>query len=231
MKNCSNCEYCISEECAREIMKDNGYNLSDQNSPKAGDCVLGYNQDNNVCKNHRYPSLGLNTYALYDKDYLGPGYFIITEYNEEIIKFVKIYQTSYYGFPNYRIRGYEVGETDTLDKKFREIEIKVEKDSKLFDVINAFAKRLNNDIIFSVDPMYQGKNYLAAETYKNDTFLILVKDVFNCNTSASFIDVDLGDYLTCNKYEDVLNLFNDLAKISQGKLEDRTMKKLLKISK
>ena len=130
MKSCNNCKWCLNS-------KD-----------KDGNCVIGSEpNENNYCDNHRYIEGKINTYVLYDNKYLGPGYFIITEYDNDIVKFIKIYNNNYYGLPSYSIRGNEVDSFDTPDKDYRLIEIEASIGTELFNVINTFAKSLNGEII------------------------------------------------------------------------------------
>ena len=238
MKCCGNCEWSISPCDEEQIMEEQCYDEDDLARPRAGDCCLNVEHNGRfVCDNHKYLNDGLETYVLYDDKYMGCGYFIIYQYNGEIIKFLKIYKTECFGFPSYSIRGYEADCTDKEylleDKKFREIEFEVSNFSsqlELFEVIKNLANRLNNDRIYTINYEH-GMNNFCAEVYKDTAFLILAKDIWKVKMPSDFIDVQLGDYLTCDKYEEVSLLFNDLAEISSGIAKEDTIKKILKISK
>lgn len=231
-KCCANCEWCISPENEEEIMREKHYEKDDSNRPKAGDCGWGYNHNGKyVCENHRYNDVCTDTYVVYDDKYLGKGFFIITKYCNEIIKFVKIYRTGSYRLPSYSIRAYEIGSVDTDDRNFREITIEATKGEELFEAISSFANSLNWKCLYSVDKNVYDKNNLSAEVYKNTAFLVFAKDTSKAKYPTDFVDIELGDYLTCKNYEAVSTLFRDFAKISQGQVEEKTVKKILKISK
>ena len=232
MKCCANCEWSISPECEDEIIREQHYSEEDLNRPKAGDRVWGYSHNGKfVCDNHKYIEVGIETYVLYDDKYLGEGYFIISEYYNQIIKFIKIYKTNYFGLPSYSIRGYEVDSVDTDDRNFREIEISVDRKTELFDIISSFANSLNNDRLYALDPKHYGKNNLSAEVYKNTAFLILAKDIWRSRGGTNFIDIELGDHLTCEKYNEIAKFYKALEEISLGKTKEDTIKRILKISK
>ena len=64
---CGNCEWSISPENEHDIMIENSYDEDDPTRPKAGDCCLGieHNEDY-ICEHHEYLSGGLETYTFYD---------------------------------------------------------------------------------------------------------------------------------------------------------------------
>ena len=232
MKCCANCEWSISPEIEDIILKEQGYDEDDINRPKAGDCVWGYSHNGKyVCDHHKYIENGIDTYVLYDDKYLGEGYFIITEYEEQIVKFIKIYKTNYFGLPSYSIRGYEVDSVDTDDRNFREIEISAGRDNVLFDIISNFANGLNKERIYTIDSRNYGKNNLTAEVYKNTAFLVLAKDIWKVRCPSNFIDIELGDHLTCDRYNEVAHLYKSLEEITSNKTKEDTIKRILKISK
>lgn len=231
-KCCANCEWHISPEDEEEIMKKEHYKEDDPNRPKAGDCSWGYNHNGKyVCDNHKYIDVMLSTDILYDDKYLGKGFFIITKYCNEIIRFVKIYRTGSYDLPSYSVRAYEIGSVDTDNKGFREMAIEASKEDALFEAISSFADSLNWKCLYSLDKSQYGQNNLSAEVYKNTAFLVFTKGMSGVMPGANFVDIELGDHLTCKNYEAVSLLFRDLAKISQGQAETKTIKKILKISK
>lgn len=59
--------------------------------------ICGLNECNiipeTICKQHEYIEelRDYKTYAMYDENYLGVGYFIISELDGDIVKFAKIY--------------------------------------------------------------------------------------------------------------------------------------------
>lgn len=84
MKCCGNCEWCITEEEELAQIKEKNYDEEDLNRPLTGDCSLGIDHgENYCCSQHNYMEKLTNIYVLYDENYFGPGYFIVTEYNKE----------------------------------------------------------------------------------------------------------------------------------------------------
>lgn len=227
---CGNCEWSISPECEREIMIENHYDEDDSTRPRAGDCVWGYNHDGKfVCNNHKFLEAGLDTYVLYDNRYIAPGYFIITKYYDEIIRFLKIYRCGSYGNYNYNIIGYEVDPLLINNGKLKEIEFKVaySDNKELFDAINNLAQSLNGGILYSINSK-ESTNAFSAESYKYTAYLILTKDASSEN---NFINIKLGDSLACDKFAETELFFRDLARISTGTVEEVSIKKILKIEK
>ena len=81
MKCCGNCEWCITEEEELAQIKEKNYDEEDLNRPLTGDCSLGIDHgENYCCSQHNYMEKLTNIYVLYDENYFGPGYFIVTEY-------------------------------------------------------------------------------------------------------------------------------------------------------
>ena len=122
MKRCTNCEWNISP-VEEEIIREQRHIEGDSSRQKKG---IHGNVHNNkfACEYHTYCGIDKdNTYVLYDDKYLGPGYFIITEYNGEIIKFLKIYITNNNGIIGYSIRGYEDSFLDELHRKIVDIKV------------------------------------------------------------------------------------------------------------
>ena len=64
------------------------------NRPLTGDCSLGIDPgEDYCCSQHNYMEKLTNIYVLYDENYFGPGYFIVTEYNKEpVILYKNVYR-------------------------------------------------------------------------------------------------------------------------------------------
>ena len=106
---CGNCEWSISPECEEEIMKENHYEEDDPTRPRAGDCCLGIEHNGCfACEHHEYISGGLETYVFYDDNDKLPGYYVVSEYYDHIIKYLKLYRTGVYGNYSYGIKAYEI---------------------------------------------------------------------------------------------------------------------------
>ena len=114
MRCCANCEWSISPELEDEIMEEQGYEEEDINRPKAGDCVLGMqHNDNFVCSEHLYSAGPLSTDIMYDEQYMGSGYLIITSYYDELVRFMKISGLGNHNFPVFKIRAFEKDSKDS----------------------------------------------------------------------------------------------------------------------
>ena len=100
MKCCGNCEWCITEEEELAQIKEKNYDEEDLNRPLTGDCSLGIDHgENYCCSQHNYMEKLTNIYVLYDENYFGPGYFIVTEYNKEPVILIKMFIAGSKTFP------------------------------------------------------------------------------------------------------------------------------------
>lgn len=233
MKCCANCGWSISPTDEEEMLKEIEYNEEDIFRPKAGDCCLGIPHNGNfVCKEHLFSENMIGIDVLYDDKYLGIGYFIIAKYSDEIVNFIKIYKTDG-GLTKYNIRGCEVDSIEDKNKQFSEIKIKISsvEHPELFNIISEFAKSINNSILYSTNVLVHGNNNLMIEMDQYNVYLILSKDKCGDKNKTNFIDMELVDYLTCEKYKEIDVLFKNLSKITIEKEQEATMKKVLKISR
>ena len=113
MKCCGNCEWCITEEEELAQIKEKNYDEEDLNRPLTGDCSLGIDPgENYCCSQHNYMEKLTNIYVLYDENYFGPGYFIVTEYNKEPVILIKMFIAGSKTFPEFKLFAYE---KETLD--------------------------------------------------------------------------------------------------------------------
>jgi len=217
MRCCGNCEWSVSSLCEEDMMRDN-YEIEEQMIPEMGDCLLSINHNGRyVCREHNYIGKGISNYLLYDDTYLGPGYFIVTEYYGEIVKFIKLYQMGD-GFPGYAIRAYD---SDIRNRENISFELSRNNtcDDKLLDAINSFILRVGNLGIAGTFELH------------NDGDVTFITAFSNYDSGNNYIDVYLGDYNTCPFYKDISLLFRDLAWISFNKKDDNTMKRILRNSK
>ena len=108
MKCCGNCEWCITEEEELAQIKEKNYDEEDLNRPLTGDCSLGIDHgENYCCSQHNYMEKLTNIYVLYDENYFGPGYFIVTEYNKEPVILIKMFIAGSKTFPEFKLFAYE----------------------------------------------------------------------------------------------------------------------------
>lgn len=219
---CGNCEWSISPECEEEIMKENHYAEDDPTRPRAGDCCLGWEHDENYfCEHHEYISGLLETYSFYDDKYLGPGYFIVSEYDEHVITFLKLYRTGTYNNYSYGIRVYEF---DSIIKDgLRDIIFDIGKSDNvdLYMTLNVFAKALGDKIIWSIDK----NSFMSADINKYSTSIC-----FNSNDdNSSFIDIKIDNTMKNRGYKLIAHLYRNMAAITANRANEDALKKVRKI--
>jgi len=227
---CGNCEWSVSPELEEQIMEEQSYDENDPNRPRAGDCCIGQeHNDEFFCSHHIYVS-GMEeykNYVFYDDEYMGPGYLIVSKIDGEVDRFMKIGINSNVGFPNFFIRAYARGCKDTPADKFRSIFIDIKKGEPLYDLVYNLGRALGEEI-FSNDPVCQGKNHFQVACDIDGVSLCATKDVYGVKSSTDFVDVSIGDEYTCEKYPQFLEFYNNLSTISMGKISSQDIKQLLK---
>ena len=237
VKCCANCFWNISSDDVEEILRNNHYEENDPDYPEAG-CGLEAPEEVRYkngfyCKEHTYIDGILDTYVLYDDQYLGAGYFVISELAGQLVKFAKIYISNNSGFPHYNIRAYEVDSIDTGDMKpgdFRHIDFTVDKGSELYEIIETLALNLFRQNIKTIDPSLQGSNQMQAGLSDTEASLIFSKDVYGVKHATDFIDINLGDDILCEHYGALNDFYQSLEDISLRKSEEADIKKILKMS-
>lgn len=173
------------------------------------------------------------TYCLYDEEYFGPGYLIISEQDNTIFRFMKLSVINNYGFPHFVIRGYEKDSYDKPDEDFRKIKIAVtkEENADLFSCIQAFSSSLNGKKVMSIDPSSQGKNYLTSTVTDTEASIELFKDVYGVASPSDAINIDLGDNYSCECYDAIHDFYNSLGVVNQMPATTEVIKGLLKAQK
>lgn len=227
MKCCKNCFWSFTEEDEKEV---EGYNDDDPNKPQAGDCCLGRDHGGAYyCSSHSFID-GMEeyeNYVIYDEEYFGPGYIIVSKLNDKIIKFLKIVKVGEGGFPQFYIRAYEKDSKDNPNDIFRDIEIKAYEEEPLYSVIKTLDKNLNKNRVFTIDSYNQGKNNISSNSGLYNTTITISKDIYGVKNATDFIDVFIGDNDTCEYYYAIYTFYNDLSKIATKNKDD--IKKLLLI--
>lgn len=219
---CDNCEWSISPQCEAEIMKENHYTKDDPTRPRAGDCCLGRKHDENYfCDSHEYIANCLQTYTFYEDKYLGPGYFIVSEYEENIIKFFKLYRTGTYGDYNYGIVVYEFDPMKVMNKIGVTIPIRKSDGEVLYKAITIFAEALKKDVIYDVEK----NNFMSCSVYKYSTFMCFIG-----NNDNNIIDVKI-DNKNERIYKLVEHLYRNMAVTTMNKSNDKAYAKVRKITK
>lgn len=170
------------------------------------------------------------TYLLFDIDYLGPGYFIVHTEDGVIDKFVKIYIDNNNGFPNYSLRAYDCNFNENLDNQFNNIEFKIGcfDDFEMFEYFKELYKKLDGDSLYSIDSIQHGKNNISLNMNSRIISLNITKDMVNGKQHPSkFIDINLGDIYTCNKYEALNNFYNLLSNLCERSTNEEYINKIL----
>ena len=219
---CGNCDWNISPECEEEIMKENHYDENDPNRPRAGDCCLGREHDENYfCDSHEYISSCLENYAFYEDKYLGPGYFIVTRYDENIIKFLKLYRTGTYGNYNYGIMAYEYDPMKVMGKTGITLDVRNSDGEVLYKAITIFAKALGKSVIWDID----SKHFMSSTIYKYSTILCFVG-----NNDSNFINIRI-DNKKDRIYKLIEHLYRNMAVTTMNQRNNEAYEKVKKITK
>ena len=209
MRCCDNCIY----SCKIDIMPDD------------------------LCIEHQYIE-GLSNeknYVLYDNKYLGEGYFIINEINNEIKKFIKIYIINYNGFPQYCLRAFGTESRDNPDSDYTNIEFVFrnmeDHDNGLYNIFLELASSIRGNIT-STDEHYEGKNNISFILHnKGIVRMIVSKDIWRGRQHPTdFIDINIGDNYTCINYEAIKKFYNYLSRICSNKSNINDIKRILKLN-
>ncbi len=167
---------------------------------------------------------------LFDESYLGPGYFIISELNGVIVKYIKIYTSNNCDYPNYNIRAFEKGSVDVVDQQYRDIIIDIEKEEDLFEPLDELSFITNGEPILSMDPCEQGESQFRVDAKEDFVSLICSKDVLRTRHATDFIDINVGDDVTRRSYLAVHIFFQNLNNICNKKSNDEDIKRILKLT-
>lgn len=219
---CGNCEWSISPECEEEIMKENHYEEDDPNRPRAGDCCLGRERDENYfCDSHEYISGSLETYTFYEDKYLGHGYFVVSLYDDNVIKFLKLYRTGTYGNYNYGIRVYEYDPIKSELCTGITYEIGKSDNESLYKAITIFANVLGDNVVWDIDKI----NFMSSNVYEYSTSLY-----FTGRKDSEFIDIRI-DNKDEKIYKLVEYLYRNMAVVTRNMADNEMYKKVRIITK
>ena len=224
MRCCGNCEWSISSLDEKDIIIDE----NESNIPNVGDCALSIDHNGRyICDEHTYISDGIKNYILHDNFYFGEGYFIISEYNGQIVKFIKFYKISD-GFPAYAIRAYETTFDD--NKSLNHLRIELNRDNtldiNLLKIFMDFASSIGNNVIRDYDSFDIGKSTLSMISSEDSVIIDLYKN--DSEDNSRYINLFLGDFYTSDYYYEISLLFRDLAWIYGNELNRNKTIKMLK---
>lgn len=235
-RTCSNCEWCISPEMEENIIEEQGYDIDDPSRPVAGDCCLGKKgKDKSIttCSSHCY-IYGMEeftNYVVYDEEYLGEGYLLISKLDNDVIKFMKISCEETNGFLSFSIRGFEKDAKDSPNSKYRKIQFTISSDDALYETLYQLSIALDGNKVYSIDKSSHGENHLEVNSYLGEVEFNLVKDVFGVKMPTDFIDIYIGDQVLCECYDAVSCFYKGLSKHSKDIADEDTIKQILKLSK
>ena len=197
-------------------------------------CSSGYTeytvQPDDVCEEHNYDASMINTYALYDDKYLGLGIFIISELGDDIIKFAKIYTSDNIFPPHFYVRAYERESVDKPNQAFRAIEFNFDNSEKIHEAIENLVIYLGKGSIKSIDPSMQGENQLTALWTHFRSNLTFLKDVYGVEHATDFIDINIGDNMSCEHYNAIHNFYCGLMlDVAIRETDENDIQKILKL--
>ena len=176
---------------------------------------------NNLFKNSG--GFKMKNYVIYDDTYLGPGSLIVCKEKNKIIKFLKIFIMNNYGFPNYGLRAFSIFGKDNPDNEFTVIDFVFtdeDTENNLYKVFHSLYKDLNGKKIETIDKFYQGRNSFSLREENNTITLSISKDIYGVKDATDFIDINIGDEVTCESYQTIEQFYNQLLNSNNAKTED-----------
>ena len=167
----------------------------------------------------------MQNYVMYDDTYLGPGFLIVCKEKNKIIKFLKIFIMNNYGFPNYGLRAFSIYGKDNPDNEFTVIDfVFTDGDTKnnLYKIFQSLCIDLNGKKIETIDKFYQGRNSFSLREENNTITLSIAKDIYGVKDATDFIDINIGDEVTCESYQTIAQFYNQLlnSNVEKAKTED-----------
>ena len=133
----------------------------------------------------------------------------------------------------WNVTTYEVDSIDTEDMKpgdFRYIDFTVDRHSELYNMIEKLALDLLKQSIKTIDQNLQGKNQMKADLSDYDASLVFGKDVYGVKHATDFIDINIGDNMSCEHWNALNTFYRSLEDISLKETDDKDIRKILKIS-
>ena len=212
-------------------LKEKNYDEEDLNRPLTGDCSLGIDHgENYCCSQHNYMEKLTNIYVLYDENYFGPGYFIVTEYNKEPVILIKMFIAGSKNFPEFKLFAYEKESNNYSTKLNKSINLLSFKKNNedLYQIVKLLSSSLPYDTVLSAE-YNKEKSSIHISITEDYADITISKDIVSNKDNKDSINITLGDPYTCKNYIQLSTFYNRLAKLSKGVLKDEGMKKILKI--
>lgn len=212
------------------------YNLSDRGEEIFCD-ETGYSEEwvseNECCEWHRFePGYeDEKNYIIYDETYLGPGFFIINKRGDAMFNYLKIFIMDNQGFPSYGLRAFSIygkdktdNEYTTINFTFRDIE---DDENGLYQVFEELCRSLNGTQIETIDKSNQGRNHFSLKGNGKVVTLSIAKDIYGVKHATDFIDINIGDDMTCTNYSAVTTFYNQLARLQLKQATETDIKHFL----
>ena len=171
----------------------------------------------------------MKNYVFYDDSYMGPGFFIISKEKDNIIKFIKIFIMDNNGFPNYGLRAFSIFGKDKPDNEFTVIDfVFTDDDTKnnLYEIFHSLCIDLNGKKIETIDKFYQGRNSFSLKEENHTIILSVARDVYGVKNVTDFIDINIGDEMTCDNYKAITTFYNELLNCDIKELNEKDIKQL-----
>ncbi len=171
------------------------------------------------------------TYVLYDRDRMNPGYFIITEEEGEIVQFIRLGTLSTNctnSLPVFCMRGYH--QQKCMPEWYapsKIIDFTVENGHPLYESLYNLAKFLEERPLSTMDTLDQRKDTLSASVRKDTVTITMSKSPYKLKEATHFIDILLGDSYTCGFYNEILDFYRSLSSVSIGETSEKGIEKII----
>ena len=219
-KNCYNGHYNLSNRGEEMYCDESDYSediVSEEKSCDLHRFEPGYEEEKN--------------YIIYDETYLGPGFFIVNKQGNEIVKYLKVFIMNKQGYPNYGLRAFSIhakdnpdDEYNTIDFTFRDLE---DDENGLYQVFTKLCINLNGETIETIDKFYQGRNHFSLNENSRVVTFSIAKDVNGVKDATDFIEINIGDDMTCRNYTAIAEFYNHLVNSQVKNATEKEIKQLL----
>ncbi len=94
--------------------------------------------------------------------------------------------------------------------------------NNLYKIFQSLCLDLNGKKIETIDKVYQGRNSFSLREENNTITLSIAKDIYEVKDATDFIDINIGDEVTCESYQTIAQFYNQLLNpnIEKAKTED-----------
>jgi len=171
-------------------------------------------------------------YLLYDETYLGPGYFVVHKEGEQITSFFKFYKIDGCGFPVFNFRAFSIDGIDDPDEDFTDVAFTFNKENDGENgLYNAFyyASSIIYRELTTIDRFHQGNNKLTFDQAEDCVKITASKDIWNADHYTDFIDIVLGDDMTCPCYYELSLAYRKLGELDAPTMSEEQRNKILSL--